>query len=164
MPAPKVIVSACLIGKKCRFDGCSCADSNLINDLEKIEIIPVCPEEIGGLETPRPRARIVGKNGLADGSDVLSGEARVLTYEGKDVTKEYLRGGEKSLAIAQSTGVNLAILKSNSPSCGCGNIFTEDFKQLKEGNGTTTAIFKKAGINVVNENNYHKALDNQKNL
>ena len=94
-----------------------------------------------------------------DGYDVVKGEAKVLTHEGNDVTSEYLKGGECTLKVAESSGAGLAILKSNSPSCGCGKIFTQDFESLKKGDGTTTAILKKARINVVDEIEYRDALN-----
>ncbi len=159
MSKKKILVSACLLGEKCRFDGCSCTNDDLINDLESVELIPVCPEEMGGLSTPRPRARIVGDKDDADGHDVVKGEAKVITHEGNDVTSEYLKGGERTLKAAEASGAGLAILKSNSPSCGCGKIFTQDFESLKQGDGTTTAILKKAGIKVVDETEYRDALD-----
>ncbi|WP_419533529.1 DUF523 domain-containing protein [Endozoicomonas sp.] len=162
MSDKKVMVSACLLGEKCRFDGGTCTNQLLKDDLEDVQLIPVCPEEMGGLSTPRPRARIVGREGNADGADVLGGEAQVLTHEGKDVSDAYIRGGIKTLDLARSSGVELAILKSNSPSCGCGQVFTEDFQNLKSGDGTTTAILKKAGIQVVNDADYHQALNDYK--
>ncbi len=163
MPKKKILVSACLLGETCRFDGCSCTNDDLINDLDPVELIPVCPEEMGGLNTPRPRARIVGEQEDADGHDVLKGDAKVLTHEGKDVTSEYLKGGERTLKVAEASGAGLAILKSNSPSCGCGKIFTQDFESLIQGDGTTTAILKKAGIKVVDELEYRDALDEYRN-
>ncbi|KEI70163.1 DUF523 domain-containing protein [Endozoicomonas elysicola] len=162
MSDKKVMVSACLLGEQCRFDGGTCTNQELKEDLEGVELISVCPEEMGGLATPRPRARIVGKDGSADGVDVLNGEADVLTHEGNDVSDAYIRGGMKTLDLAKSSGAGLAILKSNSPSCGCGKVFTEDFQNLREGDGTTTAILKNAGIHVVNDVDYHEALDQYK--
>lgn len=162
MSDKKVMVIACLLGEKCRFDGGACTSQALKDDFEGVELIPVCPETVGGLATPRPRARIVGKDGAADGVDVLNGEADVLTHDGKDVSDAYIRGGMKTLDLARSSGVGLAILKSNSPSCGCGKVFTEDFQTLKEGDGTTTAILKNAGIQVVNDVDYYQALNDYK--
>ena len=144
------IVSACLLGEKCAYHGSSNKDDALIEKLKGEEIIPVCPEQLGCLPTPRDRARIVG----GDGNDVLDGKAKVVTHKGKDVTAEYLEGGKEALEIAKKAGAKEAILKAFSPSCGCGKIFTEDFSEKKEGDGTTTALFKRNGIKVSTEEDY----------
>ncbi|WP_051785715.1 DUF523 domain-containing protein [Endozoicomonas numazuensis] len=86
-----VVISACLLGKKCRFDGGACTHSKVIKAFEEWEIIPLCPEEIGDLATPRPRARIVGEGCSADGNDVLNHQAKVVTEKGEDVTAAMLK-------------------------------------------------------------------------
>ena len=154
-----VIVSACLVGEKCRYDGKSCRDPALEKKLIGLKIITVCPEQLGGLSTPRPRARIVGKRGAADGNDVVDGEARVVTFEGKDVTKAFLDGAREALRIARETGGRVAVFKAKSPSCGCGSIFAENFSHKKAGDGTTTAMLKKNGIKVYTEENFRSIDD-----
>lgn len=144
------LVSACLLGIDCAFHGKSNQCPHLIKKLKGENIIPICPEQLGGLTTPRDRARIVG----GDGNDVLDGKAKVKTYKENDVTKQYLKGGKETLKIAKLMGVKEAILKAYSPSCGCGQIFTEDFSSKKQGEGTTSALLKRNGIKVSTEIDY----------
>ena len=91
------LVSACLLGVECAYHGESNKCQYLIDKLKGDQIIPICPEQLGGLTTPRNRARIVG----GDGNDVLDGNAKVMTHKGDDVTPQYLRGGQESLRIAR---------------------------------------------------------------
>ena len=141
------LVSACLVGFHCRYDGKNRLNKNLLKYFKEGELIPICPEQLGGLTTPRDRARIVG----GDGKDVLEGKAKVITYTGEDVTKQYLRGSQESLKIARSLGIKEAILKADSPSCGCGKILSENFSKKIKGDGVTTALLKKNGIKVKTE-------------
>lgn len=144
------LVSACLLGINCAYTGKSNKCPQLIKKLKGKNIIPICPEQLGGLSTPRDRARIVG----GDGKNVLDGKAKVKTFNDKDVTKEYLKGGREILKIAKMIGAKEAILKAYSPSCGCGQIFTEDFLGKKRGDGTTSALLKRNGIKVTTELDY----------
>lgn len=144
------LISACLLGIDCAYHGKSNKADNLVDKLRDDFIIPICPEQLGGLTTPRDRARIVG----GDGNDVLKGKAKVITNKGVDVTSQYLKGGEETLKIARIFGVKEAILKAYSPSCGKGLIFAENFSNKKEGVGTTTAILEKNGIKVKTELDY----------
>jgi len=108
----------------------------------------VCPEEEGGLGTPRPAAEIVG----GDGADVLQGTARVLTKGGVDVTEEYLIGARYALEAARAVGAESAILKARSPSCGNGCIYDGSFSRTpKDGDGVTAALLKKEGIEVFSD-------------
>ena len=84
----KVVISACLLGVRCRYDGGDSRNETAIKQSETVELIPVCPEEVGGLPTPRSPAEIVG----GDGDDVLNGKAKVMTVDGTDVTAAYLKG------------------------------------------------------------------------
>lgn len=140
----KALVSACLLGVKCRYDGGHTL-TDLVQELnETVDLIPVCPEQIGGLSTPRPAAQI----DRGDGSDVLDGTAQVKTVEsGMDVTANYRRGAEGALAIARFYGATKAFLKTRSPSCGCG-VITRDGERV-HGDGVTTALLKRNGIEVV---------------
>jgi len=144
------LVSACLLGVDCAFHGKANTCEALCGLGDDVELIPVCPEQLGGLTTPRDRARIVG----GSGEDVLDGKAHVVTYQGDDVTPQYLKGGEETLKIAQRLGATEAILKAYSPSCGCGEIFTEDFKDKRPGKGTTAALLERNGIKVQTELDY----------
>lgn len=141
----KVIISACLLGVRCRYDGGDSRNETAIKQKETDEMIPVCPEEEGGLSTPRPPAEIVG----GDGNDVLDGKAKVITVDGTDVTEAYLKGAHHALHVAQSSRATHVILKAKSPSCGCGNIYDGTFSgTLTSGDGVTTALLKRHGITV----------------
>lgn len=142
----KMLVSACLLGVNCRFDGGNSHNEDTVKRTQTEELIPVCPEEVGGLPTPRPPVEIVG----GDGNDVLDGKARVLTADGEDKTAEFLSGAHHALELAQSQGVTCVILKSKSPSCGCGNIYDGTFSgTLISGDGVTAALLKRHGIEIV---------------
>ena len=141
----KVVVSACLLGVRCRYDGGDSRNESAIKQKETDHLIPVCPEEAGGLPTPRPPAEIIG----GDGDDVLNGKAKVMTADGTDVTAAYLKGAHYTLQVAQSHGATQVILKARSPSCGCGAIYDGSFSgTLTTGDGVTTALLKRHGIAV----------------
>lgn len=133
-----IIVSACLAGVKCRYDG-KANPSDKVNELVKEgKAVLVCPEQLGGLTTPRPTAEKVGE--------------RVLTKDGVDVTPQFIKGAKESLKIAKENGCNEAILKSKSPSCGCGKIYDGTFSgKLIDGDGIFTELLKKNNINVSSE-------------
>ena len=114
-----VLVSACLLGVKCRYDGAAKPDTEIICKLSGMNVIPVCPEQLGGLPTPRPPAWIVG----GDGFDVIEGRARVCVREPdrectREVTREFLRGAEQCAFIAAQFNARRCYLKAKSPSCG----------------------------------------------
>lgn len=140
-----ILVSACLLGINCKYNGCS----NLNEQALKLkDPIPFCPEQLGGLSTPRPPAEIVG----GDGKDVLQGRAKVLTGTGKDVTSYFLAGAEMSARLAEITKAKTAVLKSNSPSCGVNVIYDGTFTgSKKQGDGVTAALLKKCGLHVITE-------------
>jgi uncharacterized protein YbbK (DUF523 family) len=143
-----VLVSACLAGRACRYDGSDNADPRLKGALEGRPAVLVCPEEEGGLGTPRPPAEIVG----GDGADVLAGRAQVVTDEGRDVTDEYIRGAEIALGRAQRAGARIAVLKSKSPSCGRDCIYDGSFSHTtRGGDGVTAALLRANGIEVLTE-------------
>jgi uncharacterized protein YbbK (DUF523 family) len=139
------LVSACLLGVNCNFEGRSWGNPQLQNEFAQGKLFPVCPEVFGGLSVPRVPAEIVG----GDGEDVLDGRARVLNMDGKDVTAEFLKGAQTALAIAQSIGASEALLIEKSPSCGSGRIFDGTFtEKFTEGNGVTVALLRRNGIKV----------------
>lgn len=141
----KVVISACLLGVRCRYDGGDSRNETAIKQGEKYALIPVCPEESGGLPTPRPPAEIIG----GDGGDVLDGRAKVMTADGTDVTEAYLKGAYHALGVAQSNKATHVVLKARSPSCGCGDIYDGTFSgTLTPGDGVTTALLKRHGITV----------------
>lgn len=143
-----VIVSACLAGIRCRYDGKSSLNTAVVELMEKGEAIPVCPEQLGGCATPRPAVEISG----GTGADVLDGRAEVKTKNGEDRTKELIFGAEEVLRIARLTGAEKAILKARSPSCGCGKIYDGTFSgRLIEGNGVTAELLLRNAIQVMTE-------------
>ncbi len=115
--------------------------------LEHEILIPVCPEQLGGLPTPRESSEIIG-----DGYMVLDGKAKVVTFSGKDVTSNFVRGAEETLRIAKLYGITSAIFKQGSPSCGNGKVYDGTFsKRLVSGDGVTTALLKRNAIKIVSE-------------
>ena len=118
-------------------------------------LIPVCPEQLGGLKTPRAGCGILG----GDGKDVLSGKAKVLDRRGEDLTENFIRGAEETLKIAKLYDIKKAIFKQGSPSCGSGLVFRWKEENGKwrncrrKGNGVTTALLKRSGIEVLSEQN-----------
>ena len=148
-----LLVSACLVGIPCRYDGDSCPHDLLQALAMQGDILPLCPEVLGGLPTPRPPAEIQG----GDGDDVLEGRARVVNTEGKDVTAEFLAGAQKALHVAHRWGIKVAILKARSPSCGVGQIHDGSFSgRLVEGDGVAAALLKREGIIVKSEEMWEK--------
>ena len=135
-----VIVSACLLGINCRYDGGNCLDEGLIRQLKDIHTVPICPEQLGGLTTPRVAAEICG----GDGFDVIGGRARVVNVEGEDVTGQFIRGAEEALKIAELAGAKKAWLKEKSPSCGVSLIKCGGLE--KAGSGVLAALLLKEGI------------------
>lgn len=133
-------VSACLLGQACRYDGTSLPESKQIHLDSQTPNIPLCPEQMGGLPTPRIPAQIHG----GDGDDVLDGKARVINENGEDVTEFFLRGAHEALALCRSLGITELLLKSRSPSCGCGYIYQG--QELVKGDGVTAALLKRSGL------------------
>lgn len=141
------LVSACLLGSKTRYDGKSRLPQDApVVPLEKL--IPVCPEQLGGLPTPRHPAEIQGGRG----EDVLSGKAVVINSQGENVTSSFLRGARETLYLALLYDVKGAFLKNGSPSCGCYAIYDGSFNRVKRpGSGVTTALLRAYGITVYDE-------------
>lgn len=140
--AGPMILSACLAGVECKYNGTSAGAMEKSVDAD---VLLVCPESLGGLPTPRARAEIVG----GDGFDVLDGRARVMTCEGDDVTDEYLQGARQTLEIAERAGVRLAVLQEFSPSCGRNMVSDGSFTRNRvAGVGVTTALLMRNGIEV----------------
>ena len=136
------LVSACLAGVSCRFDGSSCARKEIRQWVAAGKALPVCPEQLGGLPTPRPPAEIV----QGDGEDVLLGDAKVINDLGADVTPAFLRGAQETLKLAQLIGAQEALLKERSPSCGCTQIYRDSV--LTSGEGVTAALLRQHGIHI----------------
>lgn len=157
---PPIIVSACLAGLATTHSGTAKPSRAVMELVRQGRAVLVCPEQLGGLPTPRLPAEIVGSGAGSwsgsgsgcDGSGVIAGEGRVVDAEGQDVTEQYLRGAREALKVARLTGATMAILKARSPSCGSGRIHDGTFSgTLKDGVGVTTALFREQGIHVVSE-------------
>jgi len=142
------LVSACLLGIKSTWDGKSKKNEKIIELSKKEILIPVCPEQLGGLPTPRIPQEIQG----CSGEKVLDGKCKVKNKTGKDVTKQFIKGAKETLKIAKLFKVKEFIGKSKSPSCGCGEIYDGSFSgKLIKGDGVTTALLKRNGIKVITE-------------
>ncbi len=140
-----VLVSACLLGRRCRFDGRDKLTPQLGVVLEGRRVVPVCPEELGGLGTPRPACQLQG----GDGAAVLDGGASVIDVDGKDRRAEFVKGAEAALAEAIAGSATDAILKDHSPSCGVRNVYRDG--ALLPGEGVLTALLRRHGITVYDE-------------
>ena len=133
-----ILVSACLLGESCRYDGKSKPCERVMALKDTYNLIPVCPEVMGGLPTPRVPSEICGD--------------RVLMKDGRDVTENYNCGAQKALEIAHQNACTVAILKEKSPSCGSGLIHNGLFDGgLVDGDGITTRLLKNEGIRVLGE-------------
>jgi len=143
-----VIVSGCLLGIHCKYNGGNNLSEKVLARYRTQGILPLCPEQLGGLTTPRVPAEIVG----GAGQQVLEGQARVMTADETDVTEAFIRGAEETLATAKIFQVEKAILKACSPSCGAGTIYDGSFSgKMISGDGVTTALLKAHGIEVITE-------------
>ena len=140
----KVLISACLLGACCRYDGASKAHPLAALLAERHTLVPVCPEQLGGLPTPRPPAERRG--------------GRVVTQSG-DVTEQYLRGAEETLKLCKLLGCEAAVLKERSPSCGRGQVYDGTFSgTLTAGDGVTAELLAAHGIPVYGESQIEKLL------
>lgn len=135
----KILVSACLAGVNCRYDGKNNDNIKIKKLIESgKDIIFVCPEQLGGLSTPRVPAELI--------------EDKILDKTGKDVTSNFQKGAEETLKIAKMFNIKFAILKAKSPSCGSKQIYDGTFSDtLTKGEGVTTTLLKKNGIEIINE-------------
>lgn len=141
----KILVSACLLGHRCRYDGGSKPCEAVIQLSGNYELIPVCPESAGGLKIPRLPSEIVGE--------------RVISKDGRDVTENYMSGAEKTLETALKNGVHIAVMKERSPSCGTREVYDGTFSgRLVKGKGITAALLEKHGIVVLGESEIEKLL------
>jgi uncharacterized protein YbbK (DUF523 family) len=154
----KILVSACLLGNKVRYDANDVPTiSNLLDEWNaEGRLIAFCPEVAGGLSVPRLPAEIQSD----DGNAVLDGTAKVLDNQGNDVSENFINGAKKALEAAQSNDVKVAILKSKSPSCGSSFIYDGTFSSVqKVGQGVTTALFERNGIKVFSDLEIEKAAE-----
>lgn len=135
----KILISACLVGDKTKYDGKSNYNPKIEELLEKYELVPFCPEVEGGLTTPRKPSERQPKG-------------KVLMEDGRDVTFQFEKGAELCYNICMYLGIKTAILKKNSPSCGSGEIYDGSFShKLIKGDGVTAELLKRKGIRVLTE-------------
>ncbi len=139
-----IMVSACLAGINCRFDGTSKPDEYVMNLAQRENVKLFCPECLGGLVDKRPPSELTGT-----GKQVLEGKAKAISKEGKDVTERFLIGAERVLSIVKNSEPERIILKAKSPSCGVGKIYDGSFSgTLVEGNGICAQLLIDNGYNV----------------
>lgn len=132
------ICSACLLGVKCRYDNKGKANEKILELSKREVLIPICPEQLGGLPTPREAAEQMGK--------------KIITKSGEDVTDSFKKGAKEVLKIAKLYGIKEAILKQKSPSCGCGQVYDGGFSgKIIKGNGITASLLEKNGIKIMTE-------------
>lgn len=138
MEKEKILVSACLLGINCKYDGGNNKNEKVLEYLKDKEVIPICPEILGGLATPRMGAERV--------------EDKVLRKDGVDVTEEYKKGASETLYIAKLLGAKKALLKAKSPSCGSNIIYDGTFTKTKiKGDGVASELLKNNSIEIITE-------------
>jgi len=143
-----IIVSACLAGIPCNYNGGATPDERVISLIKDGLAFPVCPEVLGGLTIPRSRMRIIE----GDGNIVLERKSGLITANGRDVTKQFLKGAELTLKTLRLLGIDTVIFKQDSPSCGCGRTLGGLLEPTRvKGDGVTTALLKREGIKVYPE-------------
>ena len=141
-----ILISACLVGINCMYNGTGDPRQPFIERILQGDMLPVCPEQLGGLPTPRPPSEIIG----GTGEDVLDAIAGVYTKDGVDVTCNFLRGAKETLYLAKLVNAESIILRQNSPSCGCGQIHDGTFTgRLRRGNGVTAALLLREKFRVL---------------
>ena len=142
-----ILVSACLCGENCKYSGGNNKNEKVLEFIRDKEVVYICPEELGGLSTPRNPAEIIGS-----AKGVLDNKDKIITNNDKDVTLEFLKGAWESLKIAKENKVEFAILKAKSPSCGKGMVYNGTFSGVKiKGNGLTAELLIENGIDVLTE-------------
>ncbi len=140
------IVSACLVGFNCKYNGENNLSEPVVELFRLGKAIPVCPEQLGGLPTPREPAMIRGGTGI----DVISGTAKVLTVENLiDVTKAFLRGARETLMAVEILNPKACIMKEKSPSCGVKRVYSFETGELVCGMGVTSALLFQKGYKIV---------------
>ena len=148
--AKRIVVSACLLGEKCRFDGGSKPSENVLAYCrrEGMEVLAVCPERDGGLPVPRTPSEIQG----GDGEDVLAGKARIVSIDNEDRTEAFVSGAKRCLERIERFKPDLAILKDGSPSCATRRVYDGTFtKKTREGEGILAVLLRKHGCRAISE-------------
>jgi len=140
------LISACLLGINCRYNGTSSRIEALESLIDSGRLIPICPEVLGGLDTPREGCEIIAQ---------ANGSLKILSQRGLDCTSEFKNGAQRVLEMAKVCQIDKVILKANSPSCGSGYIYDGTFSgKLTEGYGVTSKLLIENDIKVYNETNW----------
>lgn len=163
MTTKKILVSACLLGERVRYDGNTLAlsDKKLQSWVDKGWVVPVCPEVDAGMAIPRIPAEITND----DGYKVLNGQARVITQSGSDVTVFFKQGAAIALELCLKNNIQVAVLSESSPSCGSNTIYNGEFTATKvKGVGVTTALLQQNGIQVFSQFELEKAFSVAENV
>ena len=146
-----ILVSACLMGTPCRYDGTANEVPGLMEMLKNYQAVSFCPETLAGLAVPLPPAEIRG----GDGVQVLAGTAQVRNQMGQDLTAEFLKGARLALELARLHKPVMVLAKAKSPSCGVGRIYDGNFHgKLIRGDGVTVALLRQAGFAVFSEEDF----------
>ena len=151
-----ILVSACLLGLRCCYNGCDNMDQSVLDMREKYILIPACPEQLGGLQTPRPPSFFI----KGDGSQTIEGIDNLINDQNENVSSQFRNGAEETLKICQLFNIKTAILKEKSPSCGTHQIYLKE--KLTKGMGVTATILKSNDIRVMSENDIRRP-DERKN-
>lgn len=147
------MISACLIGVNCKYSGTNNLSSDVMNILDKYDFLPICPEQLGGLPTPREPSEIFN----CSAAEVLDGMGKIVNNKGIDCTEGFIKGGKEILYIAKKFNIKYAILKANSPSCGNQKVYDGSFSgNLILGRGITAELLIRNGIKVYNEKELSK--------
>lgn len=142
----KILVSACLLGENCKYNGGNNRNEDVLRLKEYFDIVPICPECFGGLPIPREPSEIVGD--------------RVVSRLGEDVTEQFRNGAEQALYVAKDSNCCVAVLKERSPSCGCGEIYNGSFSGVTcKGNGITAQLLLDNEIQVFGESDINRVIN-----
>ena len=138
-----ILVSACLVGINCKYSGGNNYNQKIFDLVKEGKAIPICPEQLGGLNTPRKPVEL----------KVINGKRYAIDNEGNDLTENFERGALEVLNLAKTLNINKAILQLRSPSCGVNKIYSGNFdNKLVDGNGILTELLKQNGIDVLTPN------------
>ena len=138
-----ILVSACLVGINCKYSGGNNYNQKIFDLVKEGKAIPICPEQLGGLNTPRKPVEL----------KVINDKRYAIDNEGNDLTENFERGALEVLNLAKNLNINKAILQPRSPSCGVNKIYSGIFdNKLVDGNGILTELLKQNGIDVLTPN------------
>ena len=141
------LISACLCGVNCKYNGLNNYNEKCSELFKEGKAILICPEQLGGLSTPRVPSELKGS-----ANDILNGKGKIMTKDGDDVTLQFIKGAKEVKRIVEEVPITMAILKDGSPSCGVNYVYDGSFSGNKiEGKGITAEILNEMGIKVLSE-------------